>query len=65
MTDIKVPEEHRGAFGKNRGERRQHDKRNHSSKGNKTHNDGKPFGAYQNKRKPDSKHQGTNRKGRH
>lgn len=65
VTDIKVPDEHRGAFGKNRGGRRQNDKRNHSSKGNKTHNDGKAFGAYQNKRKPDSKHQGTNRKGRH
>lgn len=65
ITDIKVPEDRRGAFGgRNRGERRSNDKNNRSSKGGKTHNGGKPFGANTD-RKPESKHQNTNRKGRH
>ena len=65
ITDIKVPEDRRGAFGgRNRGERRSNDKNNRSSKGGKTQNGGKPFGA-KSDRKPESKHQNTNRKGRH
>jgi ribonuclease R len=67
ITDIKVKDDRRGAFGgRNRDERRRNDKNsgNRSSKGGKTHNGGKPFGAT-NDKKPEAKHQNTNRKGRH
>ncbi|MDR3190038.1 MAG: ribonuclease R [Lactobacillaceae bacterium] len=67
ITDIKVAEPSRGGFGgggKNRNDRRSGDKNNRSSKGGKTHNSGKPFGAPSDNRKPESKHQDTNRKGR-
>ncbi|MCM0583021.1 ribonuclease R [Weissella diestrammenae] len=66
ITDIKVADDRRGSFGGgNRQDRRTNDKRNRSDKGNKTHNDGKPFGAPSDRRKPESKHSSVNRKGRH
>jgi ribonuclease R len=67
ITDIKVKDDRRGAFGgRNRDERRRNDKSggNRSSKGDKTHNGGKPFGAA-NDKKPAPKHANSNRKGRH